>query len=293
VSRAPGHIARLRALLQPGASGRRLISAPGCWDGLTARMIEEAGFEAAFLTGAGLAFTRFGLPDLELVTAGEVAETVAAIRDRIALPLIVDADTGFGSGLNVARTVRRFERAGASAIQLEDQVSPKRGGHLARRVIDADQALARLHAALDSREHALVVARTDAFHVEGLQSALDRADRFVEAGADLVFVEGPGSCEDIKAVAARCASRVALVHNLTARERTAAVDEAALQAMGYAVALHPLALLPGLVRTAGAELQRLRRERTASLLGEDALAMVDSLVGTAELLSVMEAADGH
>lgn len=268
---APAHVARLRAALAAGEGGaRRLISVPGCWDGLSALLIEQAGFEAAFLTGGGFSMARLGRPDMGLVTAGEVADAIAVIRDRVAIPLIVDGDTGFGNALNTARTVRQFERAGASAIQLEDQTFPKRCGHMAGKgVVPLAEALGRLRAALDVRDHALIIARTDAVSVEGFDAALDRAEAFLEAGADLIFVEGPRTLEDTEAVGRRFGARVPLVHNLVEGGVSATRSGAELEAMGFAVALHPLMLMHAFVRQAPGLLARLKAERsTQAFAGE-------------------------
>ena len=276
-----GHVAALAALL--GAS--RLVSVPGCWDGLTALLIEQAGFAAAFVTGGGLAMGRFGRPDLGLVTASEVAETVAAIRDRVAMPLIVDGDTGFGNALTLARTVRSFERAGASAIQIEDQGFPKRCGHMAgKTVAPLPEAVGRIRAALDTRETMLVIARTDALAIEGLDAALDRADAYLEAGADLIFVEGPRTMAELEAVAARFAGRVPLVHNLVEGGVTPTDDGAVLDRLGFAVALHPLLLMHGFVAAAPGWLDHLASHRTTCGLPLADLATMNRLTGAAELI---------
>ena len=262
----PPHVRALQALIAPGPDGRRrLTSVPGCWDGLTALLIEQAGFDAAFLTGGGLSMARLGRPDLGLVTATEVADAVATIRDRIALPLIVDGDTGFGNALNMARTVRQFERAGASAIQIEDQGFPKRCGHMAgKTVIPVGEAVAKVKAALDARHDMLVVARTDAVGIEGLAAAMDRADAYLDAGADLIFIEGPRTLSDTQAVATRFAARVPLVHNLVEGGVTATNSGDELEAMGFAVALHPLLLMHGLVARAPGWLAQLRQDRSTA-----------------------------
>jgi 2-methylisocitrate lyase-like PEP mutase family enzyme len=166
----------LRARLSRGP----LVLAPGVYDALTALLAEQAGFEALYVTGAGIAYSRLGRPDIGLVTAGEVADTLENIRERVALPLMVDADTGFGNALNVGRTVRQLERAGATVIQLEDQVTPKRCGHLeGKALVAADEMAGKIKAALDSRREALIMARTDAIAVEGLDSALERGERYL------------------------------------------------------------------------------------------------------------------
>ena len=273
-----GHVAQLRGRLSPEPHGRRrLLSLPGCWDGLSALMIEQAGFEAAFVTGGGVAMARFGRPDLGLVTATELSDTVAAIRDRVALPLIVDGDTGFGNALNVQRTVRTLERAGASAIQIEDQSFPKRCGHMAgKSVIPLGEAVGKIAAAVDARFDALIVARTDAVAVEGLEVALDRAEAYLAAGADLLFIEGPGTMAETLAVAARFADRVPLVHNLVEGGRSATNSGVALEEMGFAVALHPLVLLHGFVAAAPDWLAQLAADRSTAAFA-DRIATLDDL----------------
>ncbi len=281
------HVAALRAFVAKGTQGRQtLASVPGCWDGLTALMIEQAGFGAAFLTGGGLAMARFGLPDLGLVTMTELVEAVAAIRDRVALPLIVDGDTGFGNALTLARTVRMVERAGGSAIQIEDQDFPKRCGHMAgKTVVPLAEAVGRVKAALDARVDMLVIARTDAASVEGIDAALDRADAYLDAGADLIFVEGPRTMAETQAVADRFAARVPLVHNLVEGGVSATDRGADLAAMGFAVALHPLLLLHGFVRHAPGWLAHLRAERTSAGLDIVNLADMNHLTGAEALIA--------
>lgn len=166
----------------------------GAANALTARLLETCGFEAVYVSGAGVANTYLGVPDIGLLTLTELANHVAVIREAVAVPLVVDADTGFGNPIGVRRTVRLLERAGANAIQLEDQVEPKRCGHFAgKTVIPAQDMVHKIHAALDARDSddLLIIARTDAREVNGLDDACDRANRYLAAGADLVFVESP------------------------------------------------------------------------------------------------------
>ena len=283
-------VARLRALL--AARPRRLLAAPGCWDGFTALLIEQAAFEAAFLTGGGLSMSRLGRPDMGLVTLSELADTVMLIRDRVRLPLIVDGDTGFGNALNLARSVRLLERAGASAIQIEDQTFPKRCGHMdGKGVIPKDEAVGKLKAALDAREEALVIARTDAASIEGVASALDRAEAYLEAGADLIFVEGPPTLADTAAVGARFAERVPLVHNLVEGGVSAVSSGAALEAMGFAVALHPLVLLHGFAKAAPGWLEVVKAERSTDAMRDQLLTLADlnRITGAAELIAAGKA----
>ncbi len=276
------HVAALVALL----GERRLVSVPGCWDGLTALLIEQAGFPAAFLTGGGLAMGRFGRPDIGLITASEVAETVAVIRDRVAIPLIVDGDTGFGNALTLARTVRSFERAGASAIQIEDQGYPKRCGHMAgKTIVPVAEAVGRISAAVDTRLEMLIVARTDAVAIDGIAAALDRAEEYLKAGADLIFVEGPRTMSELIAVAQRFAGRVPLVHNLVEGGVTPTEDGAELDRLGFTIALHPLLLMHGFVAAAPHWLQHLHGHATSRGLQLADLATMNHITGADALIA--------
>src|SRR6185437_2038960 len=230
--------------LRRAVEARRGLLVPGAANALTARIIEDLGFEAVYLTGAGLANTGFGIPDLGLVSVSELAEATAAIAESCRLPLIVDADTGFGNPLNTVRTVRLLERAGASALQLEDQVFPKRCGHFSgKAVIPAAEMAAKVKAAVDTRRSRdlLVIARTDALAVEGIDAALDRAARYVEAGADITFVEAPRTVEDLLRIAG--ALPVPQVVNLVVGGRTPLLPQAELAAMGFAIVLYANAAL--------------------------------------------------
>ena len=193
----------MTASLKSRLSETRILVAPGVYDALTGLIAEQAGAEAVYLSGASIAYTRFGRPDIGLVSMSEVADTLAALRDRIALPVVVDADNGFGNALNVQRTVRVFERMGANAIQLEDQTMPKRCGHLdGKRLIPAEEMAGKIRAACDARQsnETLIIGRTDAIAVEGLEAAIDRASAYVEAGADILFIEAPQSIADMQTV---------------------------------------------------------------------------------------------
>jgi 2-methylisocitrate lyase-like PEP mutase family enzyme len=281
---SPGHVAALKALI----AGPKLLSVPGCWDGLTAFLIEQAGFGLAFLSGGALAMGRFGRPDIGLVTATELTETTAIIRDRIQIPLIVDGDTGFGNALTLQRLIRGLERAGASAVQIEDQGFPKRCGHMAgKTVVPLGEAVGRIKAALDSRDHALILARTDALGVEGLNSALDRAEAFYEAGADLLFIEGPRTTQELEAIATRFGSRAPLVHNLVEGGITPTDSGHDLERLGYRVALHPLLLLHSLTARAPALLATLASEKSTASLTPELLTLQDmnKLLSAAEMLA--------
>jgi len=230
---------RLRQLLDDG----ELIIAPGIFDGITAHLVRLMGFRAGYLTGAGIAASGFGLPDLGLVGMAEMADRVAlASRVLGAVPLIADADTGYGPPMSVARTVRAYEQAGVAAIQLEDQAFPKRCGHLpGKELVSTQESLARLGAALDARTDALIIARTDARAVLGLDAAIERGNAYAAAGADIIFVEAPRTLEEIEVIA-REISAPKLI-NIVAGGLTPQIEPAALQELGYAIAIYPTTAL--------------------------------------------------
>jgi 2-methylisocitrate lyase-like PEP mutase family enzyme len=197
------HNLRLRKRVLEGPEPLLL---PGAPNALTARIIEEAGFEALYVSGAGVANTFLGAPDIGLVTLTELAQHVGAIRDAVDLPIVVDGDTGFGNAINMQRTVRLLERAGASAIQIEDQVSPKRCGHFTgKEVIDSAEMVGKIHAAVDARadDELVIIARTDALATHGLDVACERARLYLDAGADVAFVEAPRDIEALKSIPGR------------------------------------------------------------------------------------------
>jgi len=236
-AQSPG--ARLRRLLADGG----LVVAPGVFDGLSAHLVRRAGFRAAYLTGAGIAAAGFGVPDIGLVSGSEMAERASMVTGVLGgLPLIADADTGYGSPLNVARTVQMYEKAGVAAIQLEDQAFPKRCGHLpGKELISEPEFLTKLGAALDTRTDALIVARTDARAVLGLSAAIDRANAYARAGADVIFVEAPRSAEEIERIAREVKAR--LLINMVQGGLTPEAGPEFLQSLGYAIAIHPANLL--------------------------------------------------
>ena len=220
----------------------RILLAPGVYDALTALVAAKAGFEALYLSGASVAYTQLGRSDVGLTTYTEVADTLARITERVAVPVIVDADTGFGNAINVQRTVRGFERAGAAMIQLEDQTFPKRCGHLdGKAVIAADEMCGKLRAALDARASAetLILARTDALAVEGEVAAFERAERYLACGADALFIEALRTPEQMRAAAQRFGARVPLLANMVEGGKTPLLDTAALQALGFRIAIFP------------------------------------------------------
>jgi len=268
------------------------LRVPGVYDGLSALLAEQAGFELGFISGACIAFSRYGRPDMGLVSMSEVADTVAVIRERVGMPLAVDIDTGFGNALNVQRTVRVLEAAGASALQMEDQVSPKRCGHMAgKQVISASEMVGKIHAALDARRDAdtVIVARTDALGVNGFEDALERAQRYREAGADALFVEAPKTVEQMQEISRRFATHIPLVHNLVEGGGSPVADADGLQQLGYRVALYPAALLHQFVPQAQGLLRHIR-EQGSTQARDDLIDLnrINAIVGAPELLATGE-----
>ena len=268
----------------------KILLAPGVFDALSALLAEQAGFEAVYLSGASVAYSRLARPDIGLVTATEVETTVANIRERVAVPIIVDADTGFGNAINVQRTVRMLERAGASAIQLEDQSLPKRCGHLdGKTLVAAAEMTGKIKAALDARQSAatLIVARTDAVAVEGLEAALDRAEGYADAGADVLFVEALRTAEQMQAAVARLAGRAPLLANMVEGGKTPILPAAELEALGFSIAIFPGGLVRALAFAAQEYFATLKRDGTTAayrgrMLDFDGL---NAVLGTPEMLA--------
>ena len=272
-----------RAALRAQLAERRLIVAPGVFDGISASLAARLGFPAAYLTGAGIAASGCGLPDIGLVTQTEMVERARMlVRALDGVPLIADADTGYGAVLNVVRTVREYEAAGVAAIQLEDQAFPKKCGHLPdKELIAADEFIGKLHAALEARTDPdlLVIARTDARGPLGIDAAIDRARAYAQAGADIIFVEAPQDTAEIERIAKEVPAP--LLINLVIGGLTPLESSARLQELGYAIAIHPSAALGA---AAFAMLGSL-----ADLAGKDATPFIPSkpaeffnLVGLAE-----------
>jgi len=220
----------------------KALLAPGIYDALTALIAEQAGFEALYLSGASIAYTRLGRSDIGLTTASEVANTLANITDRVKVPVIVDADTGFGNALNMQRTVRDFERAGAAMIQIEDQTFPKRCGHLdGKGVVPAQEMQGKIKAALDARRssNTLILARTDALAVEGLEAALERAEKYLECGVDALFIEALRSPEQMKVACAQFAHRIPLLANMVEGGKTPILSAAEMGDVGFRMVIFP------------------------------------------------------
>ena len=225
-----------RSALRQRLAGPDIIVAPGVWDGMSALLVQEAGFAACCISGSAIANMRFGRPDVGLVSMSEMADSLAAIRDRVDIALVVDGDTGYGNALNVSRTVQVFERNGADAILIEDQTTPKRCGHLAgKTLIPAGEMVGKLQAALDARrDHDMVIiARSDAISVEGVERAMERAERYLNVGVDMLFLEGPRSLDDMHAIVARFGKRIPLMLAMTAGGDKNPIPVLELQRIGY------------------------------------------------------------
>ena len=234
---------------------KEILVAPGVYDGLTASLAEQAGFEALYLSGAAVAYTRLGRPDIGLSTASEMADTMTLIADRTALPVIIDADTGFGNALNAQRTMRLYERTGASALQLEDQTYPKRCGHLSDKSLITRQEMAGKVAAMaDARavEDTLIIARTDAVAVEGFNAAIDRAGAYLEAGADVLFIEAPQTEEQLTEITREFGSKVPLLVNMVEGGATPISGAQNLEDLGFSIVIFPGGVVRALAHTAQA-----------------------------------------
>jgi 2-methylisocitrate lyase-like PEP mutase family enzyme len=239
---------------------RRAILAPGAANALFARVIEDLGFECVYVTGAGIANMALGAPDIGLTSVDEIARTVGRIADAVSLPLVVDADTGFGNAVNTYQTVRVLERAGASAIQIEDQIFPKRCGHFSgKQVVATEEMVAKLRAALDARRSGdtLIIARTDAIATDGVDAALDRASAYIEAGADMTFVEAPQTIEDMRRIAGLPAPQVA---NVVFGGLTPPVPQQDLASLGFSLVLYANAALQAALKASSDVLSALKRD---------------------------------
>lgn len=270
---------------------KETLLAPGIYDALSGLIAEQSGARAVYLSGASIAYTRFGRSDVGLVSVSEVHDTLAAVTDRIQIPVIVDADTGFGNALNVQRTIRNFERAGAAAIQIEDQSFPKRCGHLDGKVlIKRDEMVGKVKAAVDARtaSDTLIIARTDARAVEGLQEAIDRAHAYQEAGADILFIEAPRSFDEMKTIRKSFHVSIPLLANMVEGGKTPVKTAKDLKKLGFNIIIFP----GGAVRAVTFQLQ----EYYAGLLKNGSNSKfskkmhdfdsLNAVIGTPELLKV-------
>lgn len=274
---------QLRALL----AGAETVVAPGAYDALSARLIEEAGFQAVYMTGFGTAASLLGRPDIGLLSGSEMIDNARRIAGCVAIPVIADADTGYGNPINVIRTVRDYERAGVAGVHLEDQVMPKRCGHLSGKVlVPADDMVAKVRAAVAARTDPdfVVIARTDARAVEGLRAALDRAARYLEAGADVLFVEAPEDEDEIALIASELAG-VPLLFNWAEGGRTPPVSLARLGELGFRIVIFPIGALLAAATAVRSFLVTLRRDGTPSamLTGLPTIAEFVDMLGMAEV----------
>ncbi|HQG30871.1 MAG TPA: isocitrate lyase/PEP mutase family protein [Deltaproteobacteria bacterium] len=247
-----------RTSLKEMISRGEFIQAPGVYDALSARIVEQGGFSAVYMTGYGTTATHFSFPDIGLITMTEMVETARRITSAVEIPLIADADTGYGNPINVVRTVREYEKAGVAAIHIEDQVWPKKCGHMdGKKIIDSSEMIGKIKAAVDARqnENFLIIARTDALAVEGFEKAIERGHRFAEAGADLLFIEAPVSREQVAEIP-KLIPEKPLILNIAPRTPNFSVQE--MKDMGYAVALYPGLCLIGAINGYTEEVKSLK-----------------------------------
>lgn len=251
----------LRQLLE----APEILVAPGAVDALTGRMIEEAGFKALYASGAGIANAQFGFPDIGLLTLTEMIESIGRIVKAVDLPVLADADTGYGNALNVMRTVEVYEDSGVAAIQLEDQVTPKKCGHFnGKEVISTEEMLQKIDAALKARKEMLIIARTDSLATHGIEEAIRRANLYARAGADLIFVEAPTQKDQIAVLPNRIDA--ALLFNMTEGAKTPVMAHDELQEMGYRVIIHPNLALRVAARAIQSALSVLQKTKSSELL---------------------------
>jgi len=267
-----------------------IVVAPGVYDAFTALVAEQSGFKTLYVSGAAISYTRLGRPDIGLVSMSEVVEIVGAMRDRVDADLIVDADTGYGNALNVGRTMRLFERAGASAIQLEDQDFPKRCGHLDGKVlVPAAEMAGKIKAALDARRsrETLVIARTDAIAVEGFERAIERAALYRDAGADVLFVEAPKTRAELKRIPPALGG-VPLLANMVEGGKTPPLSAAELESMGFALVIFPGGIVRALGHMASEYYASLAASGTSKPFRSRMLdfTSINELIGTPEMLAL-------
>jgi carboxyvinyl-carboxyphosphonate phosphorylmutase len=274
--------ARLRELL----ADRAPLLAPGAYDALSARLVEQAGFAAVYMTGFGTTASLIGRPDVGLLSGTEMVDNARRIVAAVDVPVIADADTGYGNALNVLRTVQLYEQAGVAGIQLEDQVLPKKCGHMSgKALIGADEMVGKIRAAVEARRDPdlVVIARTDAVAVAGLEAAIDRARAFADAGADLLFVEAPTSEEDIAHIADELRGVAPLVFNWAEGGRTPPLPLSRIRELGFALVIYPIGTL--LAATAGIRslLRTLERDGVPALDGLPSFGEFTDLVGLPEV----------
>ncbi|MFU1606766.1 isocitrate lyase/PEP mutase family protein [Sulfitobacter pontiacus] len=273
-----------------------ILIAPGVYDGLTAALATDAGFEALYLSGAAVAYTRLGRPDIGLSTASEMTDTMALIADRTDLPVIMDADTGFGNALNARRTMQSYERAGASALQVEDQTYPKKCGHLSdKSLIPKEEMAGKIAAMADARRHdTLIIARTDAIAVEGFDAAIDRAGSYIDAGADVLFIEAPRDSGELSRIADTFKGRVPLLANMVEGGATPISSATTLEDMGFDIVIFPGGIVRALARSAQDYYASLKATGSNKAFSDrmhdfDGL---NSAIGTPEMLALGKRFDG-
>ena len=277
--------------LKDRLSQTHVLLAPGIYDALSALVAEQSGFEALYLSGASIAYTRLGRSDIGLTTATEVAQTLSLITERVSVPVIVDADNGFGNALNTQRTIREFERCGASMIQLEDQTFPKRCGHLqGKGVVPKGEMVGKLKAALDSRHSALtcIMARTDALAVEGFDQALERAHAYLECGVDALFIEAIKTPEQMRIVCEQFAHKIPLLVNMVEGGQTPVKSATELEEIGFRIVIFPGGTARAVTHTLQHYFESLQAHKTtlpfqSKMLDFDGL---NAVIGTQELLDL-------
>ncbi len=282
--------------LRERLSDPKILVAPGVYDGLTAALATDAGFEALYLSGAAVAYTRLGRPDIGLTTASEMAETMALIADRTDRPVIMDADTGFGNALNARRTMQSYERAGAAALQVEDQSYPKKCGHLSdKSLISIKEMAGKIAAMADARRNdTLIVARTDAIAVEGFDAAVDRAGSYIEAGADVLFVEAPRDSGELAKIAQTFKGRVPLLANMVEGGATPISSATTLQDIGFDIVIFPGGIVRALAKSAQdyyASLMETGSNKAFSARMHD-FDGLNAAIGTPEMLALGKRFDG-
>lgn len=268
-----------------------ILVAPGVYDALTSVIAKDAGFEALYLSGAAVAYTRLGRPDIGLASANEMADTMALIADRVDLPVIMDADAGFGNALNAQRTMQLYERAGASALQLEDQQHPKRCGHLAdKQLISSNEMCGKIKAMVDARcsVETLLVARTDAIAVEGFDAAIARADAYIESGADVLFIEAPQTREQLEQIGKLYRQKIPLLANMVEGGATPVTDADDLQETGFSIAIFPGGIVRALAHTAQDYYANLRSSGSNRNFADRMhdFNSLNSILGTKEMLEL-------
>ena len=277
--------------LREKLDNNKIILVPGIYDSFGALMAEKAGFEALYVSGASISYTKLGSPDLGFVSMSEVAAIVGNISERTSLPLIVDADTCFGNALNVQRTIKVFEKAGASAIQIEDQLLPKRCGHLdGKRLITDQEMCGKIKAALDSRVNSstLIIARTDAVGVEGFESALDRAQMYYEAGADILFIEAIQDEIQIAEAMKNFGKKVPLLANMVEGGKTPLLSAPELEKLGFSIVIFPGGLVRAFARTAQEYFKSLYETGSTKAKIDEMYSFdeLNQLLGTKEILEM-------